>query len=83
MEKEFVNDTNYLDQHFLVDKSVMNAFLDACNPIASNMHMGVQDVVNLSREYPEVKLYAIHRSDYEYENITEIEFPEDGDVIEI
>ena len=59
------------------------AFLDACNPIASNMHMGVQDVVNLSREYPEVKLYAIHRSDYEYENITEIEFPEDGDVIEI
>lgn len=31
MKEEFVNDTNYLDQHFLVDKSVMNAFIDACN----------------------------------------------------
>ena len=31
MKEEFVNDTNYLDQHFLIDKSVMNAFLDACN----------------------------------------------------
>lgn len=28
---EFVNDTNYLDQHFLVDKKVINAFIDACN----------------------------------------------------
>lgn len=25
----FENDTNYLDQHFLVDKSVINAFIDA------------------------------------------------------
>ena len=38
MKEEFVNDTNYLDQHFLVDKSVMNAFLDACN-------LGIKDVV--------------------------------------
>ena len=31
MEEEFVNDINYLDQHFLVDKSVINAFIDASN----------------------------------------------------
>ena len=31
MEEEFVNDTNYLDQHFIIDKSVINAFIDACN----------------------------------------------------
>ena len=38
MKEEFVNDTNYLDQHFLIDKGVMNAFLDACN-------LGIKDVV--------------------------------------
>lgn len=27
---EFENDTNYLDQHFLVDKKVINAFIDTC-----------------------------------------------------
>ena len=31
MEEEFKNDTNYLDQHFLIDKSVINKFVDACN----------------------------------------------------
>ena len=31
MEEEFVNDTNYLDQHFLIDKSIINAFIDASN----------------------------------------------------
>lgn len=29
MKKEFENDTNYLDQHFLIDKSILNAFIDA------------------------------------------------------
>lgn len=27
---EFVSDTNYLDQHFLIDKRVINAFIDTC-----------------------------------------------------
>ena len=31
MESEFENDINYLDQHFLIDKSIINAFIDACN----------------------------------------------------
>ena len=31
MEEEFINDTNYLDQHFLIDKAVINAFIDASN----------------------------------------------------
>lgn len=29
MEEEFINDTNYLDQHFLIDKSIINTFIDA------------------------------------------------------
>jgi len=31
MNEEFVNDTNYLDQHFLIDRSIINAFIDASN----------------------------------------------------
>ena len=31
MDIEFENDTNYLDQHFLIDKSIINAFVDAAN----------------------------------------------------
>ncbi len=31
MENEFENDINYLDQHFLIDKSIINTFIDACN----------------------------------------------------
>ena len=28
MEEEFINDTNYLDQHFLIDKRIINALID-------------------------------------------------------
>ena len=31
MDMEFNNDINYLDQHFLADKSVINAFVDAAD----------------------------------------------------
>ena len=27
----FENDSNYLDQHFLIDKSIINALIDASN----------------------------------------------------
>lgn len=31
MREEFKNDTNYLDQHFLIDKSIINTFIDEAN----------------------------------------------------
>lgn len=31
MEEEFINDIDYLDQHFLIDKGVINAFVDAAD----------------------------------------------------
>lgn len=31
MEEDFINDINYLDQHFLIDKSIINALIDASN----------------------------------------------------
>ena len=35
---EFENDTNYLDQHFLVNKSIINAFVDEA-------HLSVEESV--------------------------------------
>lgn len=29
--EEFINDINYLDQHFLIDNRVINTFIDTCN----------------------------------------------------
>ena len=31
MEEEFINDINYLDQHFLIDKSIINTLIDVSN----------------------------------------------------
>ena len=59
------------------------AFLDSTNTIPTGMHMGVEEVIWLSKEYPNCKIYAIHRSDYVHNHIKEIDFPEDEDVIEI
>ena len=28
MKEQFINDTNYFDQHFLIDKSIINTFID-------------------------------------------------------
>lgn len=59
------------------------AFLDSTNTIPTKSHMGVEEVIELSKKYSSCKIYAIHRSDYVHEHIKEIEFPEDGDVIEL
>lgn len=88
LEKEghtigYATDTELCDNVKKICKNSEIAFLDATNPIATSMHMGVQDVINLSKEYPELEIYAIHRADYQHENIIEINFPEDGDIIEI
>lgn len=41
MKKEFENDINYLDQHFLIDKSILNTFVD-------EMHLNLEeDVVEI------------------------------------
>lgn len=88
LEKEgktigYATDTVLCDNVKTICEKTEIAFLDATAPVSSTMHMGVCDLIKLAQEYPQKKIYAIHRADYEHENITEIEFPEDGEVIEI
>ena len=77
----YATDTVLCDNVREICKRADIVFLDANAPISSGMHMGVCDVINLSKEYPNKKIYAIHRADYVHEHITEINFPEDGEVI--
>lgn len=37
MKDDFLNDSNYLDQHFLTDQSVINLFIKSCNLSSSNI----------------------------------------------
>ena len=59
------------------------AFIDATNTIPTRMHMGVEETEGLAKEYPNTKIYAIHRSDYIHNHIKTIEFPEDEDIINL
>ena len=59
------------------------AFIDATNTVPTRMHMGVEEVEYLAKEYPNTKIYAIHRSDYIHNHIKTIEFPEDEDIINL
>lgn len=59
------------------------AFVDATNTIPTNSHMGLDETIWISQQYPKCKIYAIHRSDYIHSHIKEIYFPEDGEILEI
>lgn len=58
-------------------------FLDATNTVPTKMHMGVEEVEWLAKEYPRAEVYAIHRSDYVHSHIKTINFPEDGEIINL
>lgn len=79
----YATDTTLCDNVEKICEKSMIAFLDATNTIPTKSHMGVEEVVELSKKYPNCKIYVIHRSDYVHEHIKEIEFPEDGQIIEI
>ena len=47
------------------------------------MHMGLDELIEISEKYPNCKFYAIHRSDYEVPQDKKVFFPKDGDIIEL
>ena len=50
---------------------------------STKSHMGLGEVITLSEQYPNIKIYAIHRNDDVYKENVNVEFPNDGDIIEI
>ena len=57
--------------------------IDATNTVPTRMHIGLEEVLWLKEQNKDKRFIAIHRSDYVHNHIKEIEFPEDGEYIEI
>lgn len=57
--------------------------IDSTNTIPTKMHIGLDEVIRLKEQNKDTRFLAIHRSDYVHNHIKNIEFPEDGEVIEI
>lgn len=57
--------------------------IDCTNTIPTGMHIGLDEVLELKEKNKDTRFIAIHRSDYIHSHIKNIEFPEDGDCLEI
>lgn len=79
----YATDTTLCDNVKKICEKSDCAFLDATRMKATNSHMGLEDVINISEEFPNKKIYAIHRNDDVYKENVNVEFPNDGDIIEI
>lgn len=79
----YATDTTLCDNVRKICEKSDYAFLDATRMFSTKSHMGLEEVISLSEEYPNTKIYAIHRNDDVYKENVNIEFPNDGDIIEI
>ena len=57
--------------------------IDSTNTVPTKMHIGLDEVVWLKDQYKDTRFLAIHRSDYVHNHIKDIEFPEDGEFIDV
>lgn len=78
----YATDTTLCDNVDVICTKSDYVCLDATNTFPTRMHMGLDQVIEVSKKYPDKKIFAIHRSDYEHNDIDNVEFPEDGEIIE-
>lgn len=88
LEKEnktlsYASDTSFCDNYYkMCDKSDY-MFSEVTGLSTTDSHIGLEDYKELYKEYPNCKFYAVHRADYNTEGINGVEFPNDGDILEI
>jgi ribonuclease BN (tRNA processing enzyme) len=80
----YTGDTTMCSNLHSMCNEVKYLIIDA-NEIETTMsHVGINDVIKLSKEYPDCTFYAVHRSGYELSDVTDkVKFPKDGEEIEI
>lgn len=74
-------DTTFCDNYEKVCQNVEYVFSDVTRIDTTDAHIGINEFKEFYKKYPEVKFYAIHRTDYSTEGMDGIEFPVDGDKI--
>lgn len=74
-------DTTFCDNYEKVCQKVQYVFSDSAKVETTDAHVGITELKDFCKKFPEVKFYAVHRSDYSIDGIGGIEFPEDGEKI--
>lgn len=88
LEKEnkvlsYACDTSLCDNYYKMCSASDYIFSDVTGLKTTNVHIGLDDYKELYKKYPNCKFYAIHRADYDTEGVNSVNFPNDGDILEI
>lgn len=76
-------DMTLFDSFYDICENVNYMFSDVNGLKTDKMHMGLEDYKLIANKYKNCKFYAIHRGDYKIKYTDIINFPMDGDIIEI
>ena len=76
-------DTSFCENYYKMCSKSDYIFFDATGLKTTDMHIGVEDCKELSKKYENCMFFAIHRADYNTEEIDNIQFPNDGEILEI
>ena len=79
----YATDTTFCDNYYNMCSEVSYIFSDVTRLDTTPMHIGLNEYKELYKKYPNCNFYAVHRSDYNTEEINTVEFPNDGDILEI
>ena len=88
LEKEqkvlsYACDTGFCDNYYKMCEKSNYMYSDVTGLKTTDMHMGLEDYKELYIKYPNCTFYAIHRADYNTNGVDSVEFPNDGDILEI
>lgn len=76
-------DTTICENYYKMCSLSNYMFSDVTGLKTTEQHMGLEDYKELYKEYPDCRFYALHRADYNVEGISNVEFPNDADTINI
>lgn len=79
----YATDTSFCDNYYKMCGTSNYMFSDVTGLKTTDEHMGLEDYKELYKKYPNCQFYAIHRADYDIKNMDNVEFPKDGDRLEI
>ncbi len=79
----YATDTTFCDNYNKMCEMADYMFSEVAKVETTEWHIGLKDFKDIDKKYPNCKFYAIHRPDYEIRGINGVEFPEDGEILEI
>jgi ribonuclease BN (tRNA processing enzyme) len=80
----YTGDTTMCSNLYNMCSEVNHMIIDANEMETTMSHVGLNDVIKLSKDYSNCTFYAVHRGNYEYKDESDkLKFPKDGEVIEL